>query len=82
VRSAAPDGYTLLFLSSGALVTAPYLIKNIAFDAVKNFTPISLAISVPSFLAINASLPINFVGDLIRYAKANPGKWAGAPYST
>ena len=74
VRSATPDGYTLLFISSGALVTAPYLIKNIDFDAVKDFTPISLAISVPSFLAINASLPINSVGDLIRYAKANPGK--------
>ena len=76
VRTAPPDGYTLLFISSSTLVTAPFLIKNVNFDAVKDFTPVSLVISTPSFLAVNSSLPINSVGDLISYAKAHPGKLA------
>jgi tripartite-type tricarboxylate transporter receptor subunit TctC len=76
VRVASPDGHSLLFISSGTFVTAPYLIKNFDLNGIRDFTPISLLISVPSFLAINASLPINSVADLISYAKANPGQLA------
>ena len=69
-----PDGYTLLYVNSGTLVTAPFLIKNTNFDPINDFTPISLVVGAPSFLAVNSSLPVNSTRELVAYAATNPGK--------
>ena len=71
---AGPDGYTITYGTSGTYVNARFLFKNLAFDVLKDFAPISLAISSPSYVAVNASVPVNSLQELIDYAKRNPGK--------
>jgi tripartite-type tricarboxylate transporter receptor subunit TctC len=72
-RSGA-DGYTITYGTSGTYVNARFLFKNLAFDVLKDFVPISLAISSPSYVAVNAKVPVNSLKELIDYAKRNPGK--------
>src|SRR6266700_2176233 len=71
---AGPDGYTITYGTSGTYVNARFLFKNLAFDVLKHFAPISLAVSSPSYVAVNASVPVNSLHELIDYAKRNPGK--------
>src|SRR5216683_5560541 len=71
---AGPDGYTITYGTSGTFVNARFLFKNLAFDVLKDFVPISLAVSAPSYVAVNASVPVNSLQELIAYAKRNPGK--------
>ena len=73
VAKAAPDGYTLL-VNPSIHVILPSLVPKMAYDAIKDFTHITLLVSVPLFLVVNNSLPVWSVQDLIAYAKANPGK--------
>jgi len=56
---AGADGYTITYGTSGTYVNARFLFKNLAFDVLKDFVPISLAISSPSYVAINAKVPVN-----------------------
>jgi len=72
VARAAPDGYTLLAATAGTHVTAPYLMKNLPYDPIKDFTPIVAAVEPVTCLAVKASLPVNSVPELIAYAKAHP----------
>ena len=74
VAHAAPDGYTLLAATPASHVTAVHLMKNLAVDPVKDFTPIIAAVEPVTALVVNAELPVNSVQELIAYAKANPGK--------
>lgn len=67
------DGYTLLF-SSIPHVINPHLYKKVAYDAIRDFTPVLQFVSVPLMMASGASLPAKSVKELIDYAKANPGK--------
>jgi tripartite-type tricarboxylate transporter receptor subunit TctC len=74
VASADPDGYTLLISQVGALTISPSLYKNLEYDVLKNFTPVALVVESPQILTISATLPVKTFGELIAYAKANPGK--------
>lgn len=74
VARAAPDGYTLLAATVGTHVTAVHLIKNLPYDPIKDFTPIIAAVEPVTCLAVNASLPVNSVPELIAYAKAHPNE--------
>lgn len=74
VAHAPPDGYTLLAATPASHVTAVHLMKNLPYDAVKDFTPIMAAVEPVTALVVNAALPVNSVPELIAYAKANPGK--------
>jgi tripartite-type tricarboxylate transporter receptor subunit TctC len=74
VARAAPDGYSILAATAGTHVTAVHLMKNLPYDPLKDFTPILAAVEPVTCLAVNASLPINSVQDLIDYAKARPGQ--------
>src|SRR5258706_8419349 len=56
---AGADGYTLTYGTSGTYVNARFLFKNLAFDVLKDFAPISLAVSSPSYVVVNASVPVN-----------------------
>lgn len=69
-----PDGYNLLLGTSGGLVTGPASGTKVAYDPVKDFTPIGIAVDVPFLLVLNASVPVKTVKELIDLAKAQPGK--------
>ena len=73
VAKASPDGYTLLLMSNGTAVSAN-LFKKLPYDTQKDFTPISTLGYFDLALLVNPKLPVKSVGELIAYAKANPGK--------
>ena len=74
VARAAPDGYTLLYATSGTLATSLYMSKTLPFDPIKDFSAINLmASSITAFVA-HPSVPVNSIRELIEYAKKNPGK--------
>ncbi len=73
VRS-APDGYTLMFSSSGPLATNKLLYKTLSFDPLTDFTPIALLGDVQGIVAVHPSLPVTSFAELVAYGKANPGK--------
>jgi len=74
VAKSVPDGYTIL---EGALSTHAVnvsLYAKMPYDPIRDFAPITLVAVTPNVLVLNPSLPANSVGELIAYAKANPGK--------
>ena len=71
VATSAPDGYTLLFTTS-ALAINMSLYKNLTFDAVRDFTPISVFADSPNLLVAHASAGAS-VKELLAKARANPG---------
>jgi len=84
VAKAPPDGYTLL-VSGSPLWVLPLLRANTPWDAVKDFAPITLAVSSPSILVVHPSLPVKSVKELIALAKARPGELnyaSGTPGAT
>ena len=74
VKQAAPDGYTLYYGTATGMSFAPAAKKVPPYDPVNDFTPISLVGIFGFFVFSHASLPVNTIGDLIGYARANPGK--------
>ncbi|HEY4542781.1 MAG TPA: tripartite tricarboxylate transporter substrate binding protein [Noviherbaspirillum sp.] len=71
VKKAAPDGYTLMFGSSGTLAIAPHLQKNLGYDPIRDFTPIGLVASYPYFLVVPATSPLTSLDELIKQGR-NP----------
>jgi tripartite-type tricarboxylate transporter receptor subunit TctC len=76
VARAAPDGYTLMMGHLGTLAVNPAIYKNLPYDPVRSFAPVSLMAIVPSVLVVNPSLPVASAAELVAYAKAHPGKLA------
>jgi tripartite-type tricarboxylate transporter receptor subunit TctC len=77
---AAPDGHTFLMTTAGPHGINPSLYRKLGYDAVKDFTAVSLVALVPNILVVNNALPAKSVKELIAYAKANPGKLSyGSP---
>ena len=74
VANANPDGYTLLLSVNASLTMNMYMQKNFPFNSKTAFAPISLTSDVVLVLAVNSSLPVNTVPELIEYARKNPGK--------
>src|SRR5262245_27423843 len=73
VAKAPPDGYTLLANASIHVIN-PSLYKNPSYDAIKDFTPVSLIAEVPLVLVVAPELPVKSVKDLIALAKSSSGK--------
>ena len=76
VAKAPPDGYTILLSHLGPSAISPALQKDLPYDPVKDFEPISQVVSGPTLLVVRKELPVNSVKELIAYAKANAGKLA------
>ena len=68
---AAPDGHTLLVATNTGQAIAPHLIK-LAFDPIKDLTPIGLVVTVPNVLVVGSSVPVNTVKELVTLMKAKP----------
>ena len=73
VAKAPPDGSTLLMSFTGHTINAT-LYKNLSFDPVKDFTPITMVARVPSVLVARKGVPFDDLAGLVAYAKKNPGK--------
>lgn len=73
VAKAAPDGYTLFVTTNTSHSAAPWLMDNVTYDPVKDFTPIARGGNLPFLLLTNPSRPYKTVKELIGHAKANPG---------
>ena len=74
VVKSAPDGYTILVGSSGALSVAPSLYPKLGFDPVKDLAAVSLVIRVPGYLVVHPTVPATNVRELIAYTKKMPGQ--------
>ncbi len=74
VAKLPPDGYNLLMGSVASIGTASGLYKNLPYDPVKDFAPITLGVRASSVLAVHPSLPVSSVRQLITFAKARSGQ--------
>jgi len=82
VHHQTPDGYSLLMATNSPLSADPFLHKDVEYDPVKDFVPVTRVGSFTLMLVVNPSLPIHSVKELVDYAKANPGKLSFASGNT
>jgi tripartite-type tricarboxylate transporter receptor subunit TctC len=69
-----PDGYTMVYGSVTSLAINPAVTKDLPYDPVKDFAPVSLCVTTPLFLVVHPSVPAKNVKELIALAKRQPGK--------
>ncbi|BAT61397.1 tripartite tricarboxylate transporter family receptor [Variibacter gotjawalensis] len=74
VHQSPPDGYTLLMGTVNTHGINSSVFKQLAYDPQKDFMPITMVGATPNVLMVHASLGVNSVADLIKLAKAQPGK--------
>ena len=80
VARAAPDGATFL-VNASAHAIVPHLVRQMPFDVINDFAPVTNIAAVPLMVVVNPSLPVRSIAELIAYAKANPGRIAYASSS-
>jgi tripartite-type tricarboxylate transporter receptor subunit TctC len=73
VAKSAPDGYTILLGATTTHGINPALNAKLPYDAVKDFTPISLVTTIPHVLVVNSAVPANTLAEFVKLAKARPG---------
>lgn len=74
VARAAPDGYTLMFGTSGPLAINASLYRNLNYDPIKSYAPVVNVGYLPNILVVHPSVPAKTVPELVAYSKKNPGK--------
>jgi tripartite-type tricarboxylate transporter receptor subunit TctC len=74
---AAPDGYTILVVSTGFVIN-PTMYAKLKYDPLKNFVPITLVAASPNIITVTPSLPAKTLKELIALIKAHPGKYSYA----
>jgi tripartite-type tricarboxylate transporter receptor subunit TctC len=74
VANANPDGYTIYSTATASQAIGPQIIKNVGFDPVNGFTPVSLFAITQNVLVVHPAMPAKSVKELLAYTKANPGK--------
>lgn len=74
LMQAPADGYTLLLTDGPMLAITPLVVKKMAYDAEKDFVPVSLVGTAPLFLAVHSGVKANTLDELIAMGKADPGK--------
>ncbi len=74
VKRAAADGYTLLVASLGPFVVTPHMVRNVPYDAGKDFDYITVPVQAPNVLVASPTQKARSVSEVIAALKANPGK--------
>jgi tripartite-type tricarboxylate transporter receptor subunit TctC len=82
VARAPADGYTLFVTTNTTHSANPYLLKNMSYDPIKDFTPIARTGDLPFMLVLHPEIPANSVGELIALARKEPGKYSYASGSS
>lgn len=73
VKNADPDGYTLLLGQSGPISINPAVYKDLPYDPIKDFAPISLTSTYPYIMVVNRSLGVKSLQEFVALAKSKPG---------
>lgn len=74
VAKSAPDGYTLLVAGPGSVAVAPLLFPKLGYNPLKDLAPVTMLVTMPYIIVAHPSVPAKNAGELIKLAKANPGK--------
>lgn len=74
VAKSPPDGYTLVMADAAQTAINPHLFKDLPYDTLRDFIPITIAATSVIFLAANATAPITTFNEFVAHARANPGK--------
>jgi tripartite-type tricarboxylate transporter receptor subunit TctC len=74
VKQSAPDGYTLLMGTSATMAVLKAVRPDVPFDPERDFRPVTLLFSVPSYITTHTGNPFTSIAELVTYAKQNPGK--------
>jgi len=80
VAKASPDGYTLLYAVSNSFVSNPYAYSRLPFNVDKDFVPVAQTFRNGLYLVAGKDLPAKSLPDVIKLARANPGKYSYASY--
>jgi len=72
------DGSTMMLTHMSAVATNPFMYKSVPYDSLKDFEAVGLLGDLPFVLVCNPSLPFDNIQDMVKYAKANPGKLTNA----
>jgi tripartite-type tricarboxylate transporter receptor subunit TctC len=75
VAKAPADGYTLHVVSTGFIVNPSLYVRNVGYDPVKEFVPVSMLATSPNIISLNLNVPARTAQELIALVKANPGKY-------
>jgi tripartite-type tricarboxylate transporter receptor subunit TctC len=73
VAKALPDGHTIMLGTNSPMSAGPHL-RKVPYDAIRDFTPISLVGNYTFFVLVHPSVPVHSLQELIAYARSNPGK--------
>lgn len=74
VAKAAPDGHVLMFGDSGAMAINPALNPSLGYDPIRDFTPITALVSLPTIMVATPSLPAATLDEFIALARKQPGQ--------
>ena len=73
VKSAPPDGYTLLIANNSIMAINPSLMAKVSYDAQKDFAPVTMLVSTSHILLVPGASPVKSISDLLALAKSKPG---------
>ena len=74
VAKTSPDGHVLMFGDSGAMAINPALNPNLGYDPIKDFTPITALVTLPTILVVHPDVPAKTLDEFVALAKTQPGK--------
>jgi tripartite-type tricarboxylate transporter receptor subunit TctC len=74
VNKSEPDGYTLLLGQSGPISINPAIYKNLPYDPVKDFAPVTMTTAYPYIMVVNPSLGVKTLQEFVALAKSKPGE--------
>src|SRR3989304_1817515 len=72
LKQSAPDGYTIAMTSDTPMTVNPWIYKNLPYEPLRDFIPVTSTIRLPSMLAVHPSVPARSVAELIALAQAKP----------
>jgi tripartite-type tricarboxylate transporter receptor subunit TctC len=82
VAKAPPDGYTLIVSDAATFIMNPITHKNLPYDGLRAFTPITLLVRFPWVIAVHPSVPAKTFGEFVAYARAHPGSISYGSFGT
>lgn len=72
--AAAPDGHTMVLGFNGPVALAPFLYSRLPYDPARDLAPVIATTTAPNLLAVHAELPVRSVGELVAWARSQPGR--------